>query len=309
MDAFSARDELLVNDVQKMAELGKFATEFVFYGCAFYENGEVWAAVSENRAEVSEFIYDTKNISKMPTQVKTLRYVTKVAGGMKEKIVQEQKRVLASQLLAEYPLKYFLILADVWANVQRKDDAYDLLLKQAYELDGVCDSDGLQLFQGLLELAYSKRLISEKHYQELWEWVLWEKRDLLQIPRKKDKYHQEFYGFAYILDEEIKVCIDGSKDNIYSKWEQLAQATFISPIAKKMCWYNNNYGVKEAREDCLKYFHKLFSLEYMNRLRQLKAMKCEIDINRWEKCKKQIFDLKSETLNKELGRIMFLYEM
>ena len=79
MDAFSARDELLVNDVQKMAELGKFATEFVFYGCAFYENGDVWAAVSENRAEVSEFIYDTKNISKMPTQVKTLRYVTKVA--------------------------------------------------------------------------------------------------------------------------------------------------------------------------------------------------------------------------------------
>lgn len=86
MDGFQVRDDLVAQDVARMAELGRFETQIVYYGCAYYEKETIMAVVSDKSDKIYDFVYSTENFSKFPTKLHSVRYSTIVQGGEKKKL-------------------------------------------------------------------------------------------------------------------------------------------------------------------------------------------------------------------------------
>jgi len=300
MDVFTARDEQLASDVGRMAELGRFATEFVFYGCAYYENNEVLVLVGEKKEDLYEIVYKPENLLKLPTQVYTLRYSALVQGGTKEQIVTQKRQELAKEIASMYPKAYFEALQNLTVAMERNDEAYELLKELHYGLDGTGSEDDFKLFEGLLEFSYRRCLISERHYFELKQWLSWSYRDIANVPVRKDKYEHKFYAFAYLVGDTIKICLDGSKGNIYNKWEVITeQQEYVSPIITKKWWYNNDLDITEIRKACLQYLQTLFTPKYMQTMKLLHEMNVKLDRQAVELWRNQINAMESETILKE----------
>lgn len=274
MDAFQVRDDLVAQDVARMAELGRFETQFVFYGCAYYDKGKIMAAVSDKSDKIYDFIYDSKNISKFPTKLHTIRYSTIVQSGEQKPIEQMLKEKLLMELKNTYTLDYFKRQEMKLSSRTCNDNAYSILKSRCYVLDGICNDDEINLFSSLLEVAYSKKTISEQHYYEFKKWISWCRRDLLDAIVKKDVYQQEFSGFAYKdKDGKTKICIDGSKTNAYKKREKIiAEGLFVTPMITKQWGYNHSYGVPDARKDCERYFQKIFTNDYIEQLQTISEL-------------------------------------
>ncbi len=260
----------MAEEVGIMAELGRFEKEFTMYGCAYFENGEVMYAVSENAVKIYDFMYDIANAEKMPTDIhmKTMR--TLVPAGAESYVLFELRNTLLHKLYSLYDESYFRRLYEL-QNVLRNNDSRELLKELAYQFDGVCNREQLQLFRGLVEKAYRRKVLETESYVELQQWITWTNQDLEMELEKTDLYEKTFYGFAYLKEgQPLKLYVDGYKNNMY-KWmeRKRAEGYEVSGMINKKYWYNNHYSVVQAKQDCERYFAKLFDAWYEDCEKQL----------------------------------------
>ena len=271
MSELNSRDEQMAEEVGIMAELGRFEKEFTMYGCAFMRDGAPVYAVSENAEKIYDFIYDIANAEKLPTDIHVETIRTLVPSGAESYILSELRDAVLHTLYDLYDDFYFHRLFEL-QNVLRNDKAYSLLRNLADQFDGVCNREELQLFQGLLETAYRRKILRTESYTELCQWVAWTKRDLELELEKTDLYEKTFYGFAYLKEgQSLKVYVDGYKNNVYKRMEQRrAEGYEVSNVIHKRYWYNNQNSVVQAKRDCEKYFAELFANWYEDCVKQLK---------------------------------------
>lgn len=283
MSDLNSRDEQMAEEVGIMAELGRFEKEFTMYGCAYFENGKVMYAVSENAEKIYDFIYDIVNEDKLPTDIHAESIRTLVPSGAEPYILSEVRKRLLDKLYALYDEVYFSCLYDM-QNTIRTDDAYQMLKELQYQFDGVCNREQLQIFQGLLETAYRRKILRTESYMELLQWIGWINRDLELELEKTDLYEKEFYGFAYLKDgEPLKIYVDGYKNNVYKRMEQKrAEGYEISNMIRKKYWYNSNFSVVQAKKKCEKCFALLFKQWYTDFIKQMGRIISPISQNRFQ---------------------------
>ena len=65
--AGSSRDEMLVQSVQDMKELGMFSQELSIYGCAFWNKKAVWYALSTSSNKLYQWKYQIENVGRQIT--------------------------------------------------------------------------------------------------------------------------------------------------------------------------------------------------------------------------------------------------
>lgn len=297
MSELNSRDEQMSEEVGIMAELGKFEIEFTMYGCAFYEKEKVHYAVSENAKKIYDFMYDITNAEKMPTDIHSVSVRTLVPSGAEPYILNEVRNKLVDKLFHLYDEQYFSVLFKL-QNVLRNNDAYILLKDLRIQLDGVCNREQLQLFQGLVETAYRRKILWTESYMEFMQWIGWTKQDLEQEPIKSDLYKKTFYGFAYLKENEpLKIHVDGYKNNIYKRIEQKrAQGYEVSNVIQKTYWYNNYYSVTQAKKDFEKYFTTLIGTWYTDCIFKMHQIKTPISQNLFDDLLEEIVDRKNVTV-------------
>ena len=273
MSDLNSRDEEMAAEVGIMAELGKFEVEFTMYGCAFYENGKVMYLVSENAEKVYDFIYDIANAEKLPTDIHSASIRSLVPSGAEHYILNNVREQLLDKLYSLYDEQYFSVLFDL-QNVLRTNEAVTVLKKLKYQLDGICNREQLQLFQGLLETAYRRKILKTESYIEFMQWIGWTRRDLEQELIRTDLYEKIFYGFAYWKENEpVKIYVDGYKNNIYKRIEQRrTEGYFVSNIIFKKYWYNNRYPVVEVKKNYETMLKELFGTWYTDSMEQFAGM-------------------------------------
>ena len=273
MSGLNSRDEEMAAEVGIMAELGKFEVEFTMYGCAFYENGKVLYLVSENAEKVYDFMYDIANAEKLPTDIHSASIRGLVPSGAEHYILNNVREQLLDKLYSLYDEQYFSVLFDL-QNVLRTNEAVTVLKKLKYQLDGICNREQLQLFQGLLETAYRRKILKTESYIEFMQWIGWTRRDLEQELIRTDLYEKIFYGFAYWKENEpVKIYVDGYKNNIYKRIEQRrTEGYFVSNIISKKYWYNNRYPVVEVKKNYETMLKELFGTWYTDSMEQFAGM-------------------------------------
>lgn len=303
MSSLNSRDEEMAEEVAIMAELGKFEVEFTMYGCAYYENGKVKYLVSENAEKIYDFMYDIVNAEKLPTNIHSATMRTLVPSGAEAYILSEVRKQLLDKLYQLYDEKYFEILFEM-QNVLRKDTAYSALKDLQYRFDGTCNQEQLQIFQGILESAYRKKILSTESYMEFQQWIRWTKRDLDQEPIKSDLYEKTFYALAYFKERQpIQIYVDGYKNNIYKRIEQRrAEGYIVSNIVTKKYWYNNQYTVVQAKKDYETFLNSLFGEWYIDSMQKISTLHGPIKQTEGENFELYSISLQNEDVKHSFSR-------
>lgn len=268
MNKFTSRDEQMTQDVATMAALGRFEKEFTVYGCAFLENEHMAMAISENAEKIYDWMYSIENKDKLTSTIHSVSLRSLVPAGMENYFTKLAQDQLIISLERAYHPKYFLELQNI-IKVLPTNQAFEYLEQLRFQFDGICNQEQLALFEGLIEKAFRRKVLSDSSYYQFSEWIRWTKRDLDQQFVKKDKYEKEFFAFCYTDNKQIEsgIVIDGNKTNTYKKLElKLQQGYHVSNIITKKWWYNNSYSIVDAKRDCKKFFEQLFDNAYRSLL-------------------------------------------
>lgn len=256
-----------------MVEMGCFAQEFTVYGTAFYEEGKRRYMVSSDEAKIADFVQSAAHAGVFPTPLSQLTMSVVVPAGCAEEVGRAVKKRLARELAELYPLGYFQLAAalmDTAPNDRAESDLW--ALRQS--LEGVFDEEQLQLFEGLLDLAYHKKNVTELTYRELRRWLERTRGEMADDSRQKDRFSKTFYGFVYFKPDgsraqDINVC----REVIYQHrqaWQH--QQVIMTPVFSKTYWYGYDCTVQELRAQFAAHLAAVFDERYLSLWQRLRAM-------------------------------------
>lgn len=198
------RDLQCGSDIAKMAALGKFAEEFIVYGCCYIKDDQIFYKVSSQDNDLYHFTDACLETGIYPSPVREWVNRTLVPSGMQEEYLYRTKILLAKQLQQDYPedlLQKFTMLARTEGN----DTAADLLYSIKKKLIGCFDWDILQMFWGLVTYAYQQKKLRYTTYQQFQQWLQDIGQQMEDDVVIRKNFQRTFWGFAY-RDQQERIC-------------------------------------------------------------------------------------------------------
>lgn len=249
----------------KLYELGCFDEEFIVYGCGYYQGGEITYLVSDNGDKLYRFrnealqshIYTTPVIMKLAS--------CQVASGERENIHQNIKFKLAKELQSMYSRTYYETIKQL-DSVANNQEAETFLEEERRRLEGYFDRSGVEMFQGLYQMAYECKRISEGAYQAFAAWVKYAKKQMENDILVKDKLQRVFHGFGYEINGVIKYFADAQAMNVYKKKEELLlKGAVVTPIISKEYWFPSVNQLASIRTQFMAYLKACVDNGYMEK--------------------------------------------
>ena len=263
-------DEVVAEEVGKMAELGYFDIEFTMYGCAYLENGKRYYKVSPDAADIYRFIERANLRRVFPSNV--LQYTKKCAvpAGMKEVIAQDVKVELAKQLSELFPVEFFEMLHAL-ADQMTENSASNMLWQQVDELEGLFDIEKLRRFEELLDYMYSCRKVTTEEYKKLHAWLKDERKSMMENFETKDMFEKTMYGVLYMDGERPRYVENARMEYIYEKLYGIeTQGGIATPVFAKTFWYNYRYRLADVIKDYKTELHETLNTDYLNTLEKIR---------------------------------------
>lgn len=262
-----SRDELLVQSVQDMKELGMFSQELSIYGCAFWYKEAVWYALSASSDKLYQWKYQRDNLTKQITAVHQLSRRTLVPAGMEMKLTETLKIAMLRLLSETYPAAYFAAeRRDMMIAADDRDAK--ALAAIRYQLEGSGGKEALSLYQTLVSRSYVQKHLLEPTYDKLCRWIEVTRADWDEEMEHIAGSAKVFYGLGYQAgDGSWQIVADGSASKVYRLLEEKQQEGLCTtPVLAKTFYYHHPDTVADARQRSRDYFAALFSQTYQQML-------------------------------------------
>lgn len=271
-------DLKIAEDVQEMANLGYFDTEFTMYGCAYLENGKRYYKISPNAADIYRFIEACNLKNVFPSNVVEYTKKCAVPAGMKEVIARDVKLELARQLSEDFPIEFFetlYLLADQVTN----DFACDYLLGQVDALEGLFDIEALQRFENTLNYMFSCRRITADTFLSLHAWLKDERKSMLENFVSKDIFEKTMYGIMYLDNDHVRYIENARMEYVYKKiYDIERQGGVVTPAFEKTYWYNYRYRLADVVKDYRRLLRNVFTKKYLEQLETVRRTNRYMDL-------------------------------
>lgn len=272
------RDFKVAEDVGKMMELRRFEVEFEIFGTVYWQEGKRHYLVSKSEDTLYRQLEPLALHDTYPLALQTWHESALVPAGWDEEIEQTIKVHFCHSLHDTYP-------EDFWHNVERvteiatDDSATQILDPLQDHLDGIFDTDQIQLFEELLNLAYLRRNLTKRSYQMYAEWLREVRQEMVDDVVTKDVFNRDMYGFAYQMDNgNIQYHLNASQRLMREKQEkQQGAGHLVTPIFHKKYWYNYDYRLDQVRSDFRELLKQVFNKNYFDMLSHLAMLKVSVD--------------------------------
>ena len=259
-------DEVVAEEVGKMAELGYFDTEFTMYGCAYLENGKRYYKVSPEAADIYRFIEQSNLCNIFPSNVVQYTKKCAVPAGMKEVIAQDVKVELAKQLSGLFPMAFFDTLHFL-ADQITEDMASAMLWQRVEELEGLFDIESLRRFEELLNYMYSCRKLTPHTFEKLHRWLKDERKSMMENFETKDIFEKTMYGAMYVDGERLRYVENARLEYVFDKiYDIEGKGGVVTPVFAKTYWYNYRYRLADVIRD----LHDVFTADYLERMEKIR---------------------------------------
>lgn len=298
------RDFKVAEDVGKMMELRRFEVEFEVYGTVYWENGQRNYLVSKNETILCKQIAELEIQNKYPLPLQVWREKCLVPAGWDEEIEQQIKVHFCQALQKNYPAALWEAIVIV-AEEKENDDGVRILEPIQEYLDGIFQAELLQLFEGLLNILYLRKNLSQRSFYAYRAWLVEMRQEMINDIAAKDVFDKVFFGFSYQKKtEEIHYVVNASQQFIEEKRLSilLEENVAVTPVFSKKCWYNYDYRLHQARKDFENRLRELYCADYFNILNKIHTLPVAVDITAYQEKQKQFQTEKTLCVWKRLGK-------
>lgn len=278
-----SRDAQVAEDVRRMYELGRFDKEFALYGTCFLENDEVYYYVNMHPERVYDLLEQSRCQNLQLTPVEMLLERCAVPIDAEDEVLARLKVKLAKQMREKYP-KEFLRGLDQLAALPNNNSAEPWLDMLKRQLEGVFDADKLQALEGLLDMAYASKIVTEIFYQQSCSWLAENRRDMSDDEIAKGQSERTFYGFAaWEAADQLHYYVNAQRQRVYQErfvWQLNGQWT--TPVFYKTYTLDQRYKVGEAKRDYEKLLGTITAEIYAIVVPKLYQCPSAIDRSLWQ---------------------------
>lgn len=304
------RDLKAAEDVSKKAALGWFDVEFTMYGCAYLnpQDQMMYYKVSPEAKDIYDFIEHAPEKNIYPSNVLCLSEKYPVPSGMKEAIAYEVKKKMAKELRDLYPKSFFEILYSI-AQENVSNNAGQELWDVIEEIQGIFEERKLKVLEECVNFAKSTLCIDESQHQQLTEWIMEERANMVDDCISKDIFEKTMHGFAALQNKKIKYFSDARKEIVCERKNRLErEGWFVTPVLSRTYWYNYSYRLSDAIKDYQEELRLIYNDSFIDWLRKLKFTgKKKIGQESFVKMKDEIEKLYGSNAVETLVRYLFFW--
>lgn len=268
----SIRDLTCIRSVEHMAEYGKYEEEFIVYGCSCMERGKLVYRVSPHYREIAKFVTQSVQENRLPSPVHTLMRRCVVQTGQREQLLYDTELELARTLQKAYSRNFFHEVNQCM-QVMPTNAAKPIFDELRFQLNGIFSEEYLQLFEGLVSIAYQARLLTTETVIEIQQWVQNVKKQMEHDIVAKKTFQRTFYGLCYIdANGRYQYKSNAQEYMILEEQRKLKRQKYaVSPIFQKTYWYG--YGIEpktikeQFKKELITYYGELYWV-YWNKIKQ-----------------------------------------
>ncbi|MBP3584277.1 MAG: hypothetical protein J6J59_01155, partial [Peptococcaceae bacterium] len=245
----SIRDLTCIRSVSHMAEYGKYEEEFIVYGCSCMEKGKIVYRISPQYQEIAQFVEASRRKRQYPSPVHTLMRRCVVQTGQREQLLYETELELAGVLQKTYSRVFFEQLEQC-GNAEAFNAAKVIFDELRFQLNGIFSSDYLQLFEGLVSVAWQAHLLTEDALVEIEQWLHKVKMQMAYDIVAKKPFVRTFYGICYVdAKGKYQYKVNAQEDIVLEEQRKAKRQNLkVSPIFHKTYWYDYGVEPKMIRE-------------------------------------------------------------
>ena len=270
----SVRDLTCIHSVSHMAEYGKYEEEFIVYGCSYMEHGKIVYRISPQYDEIARFHKQAVQNNCYPSPIEIVKKRSIVQTGQHEQLLYETELALAQRLKQQYSRPFFDGIATCTQCVST-DDARALFDRLRFQMNGIFSADFLQLFEGLVDLAYRAKTLTNDGLQEIQQWIRKVKMQMEYDIVAKKPFVRTFYGICYIdSNGKYQYKTNAQEDIVLEEQRKLKQKQLaVTPIFQKTYWYDYGVEPKTIREQFKQELIGYYDDVYWQHWREIRALK------------------------------------
>lgn len=250
IDLYVNRDARTAGDVATMAELGRFGDQFIVYGTAAkMPNGKICYRVTSDEKKLYAYISEKRTEEIFCTPIVSFQKRTQIPAGMEEYLLLASKYTLMSEMKKSYESVDYFALMEPFFLTEPNNLSYPLLCDYKDKIDGNFEDSELQLYTGLVHMAFERKVLDLTHYKEL---MYWNQKTRLQMeddPIVADNLGRTLYGFVYWNNGRPVAVFDAQEVSVIrQRIEKQLQGYIVGPIIKKMYWFQQFHQFKTIRK-------------------------------------------------------------
>lgn len=272
------RDVACAAEVGRMAELGRFDSEFRMFGCAYMEAGKVYYRAGSNGLAMYRFADACRTRRIWPTSVIQHVRRSSVPAGMAENIAHHVKLELIDALASDYPRFFFESLEQLGAALPT-NDSLPFLEAMRQTIEGHFDAMELQLVEGTLARCYHGLLLDRYEKLRFHEWLAGVRRQMEDDPVPGAQLKRTFYGFCYERSGRIRAVFDAVEETVLQQHAEksLEEHAIVAPVLQQTCWLQNFGEMGAARAAFKRLLMETENADYFTFLKQINQLPSAID--------------------------------
>lgn len=267
------RDAQCAADVKQMEEFGRFPTEFKIFGTTSWdEKGKIYYYATEDEDKLYAYMQQKQFSGVYFTPISSYMHYTKVFSEKKEEFLYNTKYMLLKKMKQYYEPEYFSLMQSFFEESPNNES--DPILEQNREkIEGYFDDAALQIFQGLLELAYESKTIKQSGYNQFKEWHDNVRHQMEEEPIGDGIFERTFYGFAYYTNMGmVKTFIDARKQSVVHKRDTLLlNGMMVGSILQKKYYFKELSQINFMKEQYRQWLIAVQNEQYFQSIRQIKS--------------------------------------
>jgi hypothetical protein len=256
-------DELCTLQAEELLNLGFLEHELACYGTAYQEKGEIKFYTTKKEETILELIKSltVKRIYPTPTQYFVKRCL--FLSDQEEMANQSFRLEVIRKLYTQFPAIYFDAINSLTSDPPT-NYAFPILKEVSEQLNSCFDLNLLQLFGGLLDMAYQARTLTKEGYMLLGSWLKHEYEKTSEDGVASNNYEKTYACFAYLADNGRVSYYDNAFPYmvVEHRAKMVAEGITVSPIFIKQYHAGSFLELRKTKiffkSDMEKYLNKMF---------------------------------------------------
>lgn len=275
VSVFNNRDVQCAADVGRMAELGRFAMETVIYGSAVQEkSGQIFYRMTTQEEALHSHIEQQKFMGNYYTPIISLRKREKVPFELHEIFIKEQKYSLARQMKQVYELSGYFECMYPFFQRESNNNSFPLLEDYKNKLEDYFDDTALQLFWGLVHIAFDKKVLSQDGFLLLEKWYKKIRKQMQDDSVVENNIERTFYGFVYLTKHGDKKYVYDTQlmPVIYKRQDLLMQECLCGAIMQKTFWFQQFNQMQNIRNTYIQWLSNAQNDLYFSKVKKINQL-------------------------------------
>ncbi len=276
------RDDKCAEDVAEMAKLGRFDKEYLAYGCAEYQtDGKIIYHAANEGEKLEKYMHPKVFGGSYITLFAQLSKRSSAPAGYDEIFKQSIKFALLSGMKEKYTSIGFFQKMQEYFQTPANNLGYEYLKAYQEKIDGYFEPDKLQIYYGLISLAYEGKILSQEGFNQLNAWYEKIMQQMEDDPVAVDNLTRNFYGFVYWNGQKYDYFVDAKRFPVLQQYQLMVQKGYlVGSIAAKKYFFKQFGQISAVRKKFVQWLLALENEEYFSLLGELKQLPGVIDKNK-----------------------------